>query len=191
MNNSKKQIKARTSFLFIALLAFLLFGCAAPERKTTQPVSFAAIIAGDAENGRNLFMGYAHFKNDGPPCMGCHSVGSNGLLGGGSMGPNLTDVASQRTNTALASILSNFGPEISPVMQPIYTAHPLTVSEQADLIAFMIASEGQPETEKELIVVGISLLGSVAAAGALGFLYRGRMRGARRPLVNKAQKELL
>ena len=177
-------------FPFLLLIA-LLSGCISDQNGgTTAPVSAGAIAAGDVENGRALFMGYVHLENEGPPCLGCHSVGSNGLLGGGSMGPNLTDVASQRSNTALASILSNFGPELSPVMQPIYTAHPLTVSEQADLIAFMIASEGQPETDKELIVVGISLAGTLAAAGALGFLYRGRMRGARRPLVNKAQKEL-
>ena len=123
--------------------------------------------------------------------MGCHSVGENGLLGGGAMGPNLTDVSSRRSNTALASILSNYGPELSPVMQPIYTAHPLTVDEQADLIAFLLSSKGQPESDKELMVIGISLFGSMAAALVIGFFYRGRMRGARRPLVNKAQKELL
>ena len=190
MKNSKNQVTARTSFLLLVLLMLFLAGCAAPERKTTQPVSAPAIAAGNVENGRNLFMGYAHFENDGPPCMGCHSVGNNGLLGGGAMGPDLTDVSSKRSQTALASILSNYGPELSPVMQPIYSAHPLTVSEQADLIAFLISSKGQPETDKELIVVGISLAGTVAAAVALGFFYRGRMRGVRRPLVNKAQKEL-
>lgn len=191
MIKSKNQIKARTSFLVSALLMLFLPGCAAPERKTSQPVSAPAIAAGNVENGRNLFMGYAHFENDGPPCMGCHSVGSNGLLGGGAMGPDLTDVSSKRSNTALASILSNYGPELSPVMQPIYTAHPLTVDEQADLIAFLLSSKGQPESDMELIVVSISLMGSVVAAVVIGFIYRGRMRGARRPLVNKAQKELL
>lgn len=91
----------------------------------------------------------------------------------------------------MVSILSNFGPNLSPVMEPIYTEHPLTVSEQADLIAFLIASEGQTETDRELIVVGISLAGFVAGTVLLGIIYRGRMRGARRLLINKAQKELL
>ena len=192
MISPNDRFKTRTSFLLIAFFAFFLCGCgSASERKTTQPVSAPAIAAGSAENGQNLFMGYVHFQNDGPPCMGCHSVGENGLLGGGAMGPNLTDVSSRRSNTALASILSNYGPELSPVMQPIYTAHPLTVDEQADLIAFLLSSKGQPESDKELIVIGISLFGSMAAALVIGFFYRGRMRGARRPLVNKAQKELL
>lgn len=183
-----RQIK----LLPILLFAFFLFGCSsASENTPAQPASAQEIAAGNIENGRKLFMGYAHFQNDGPPCMGCHSVGENGLLGGGAMGPNLTDVSSRRSNTALASILSNYGPELSPVMQPIYTAHPLTVDEQADLIAFLLSSKGQPESDKELIVIGISLFGSMAATVVIGFFYRGRMRGARRPLVNKAQKELL
>lgn len=40
-------------------------------------------------------MGYTHFEHEGPPCMGCHSVGENGLLGGGAMGPDLTNVSNR------------------------------------------------------------------------------------------------
>lgn len=192
MINLNNRFKARTSLIFIALLAVFLLGCSSetPPRPA-QPASAPAIAAGDVENGRDLFMGYVHFENGGPPCMGCHSVGNNGLLGGGALGPDLTSVSAEMTQTAMVSILSNFGPNISPVMEPIYTEHSLTVSEQADLIAFLIASEGQTETDRELIVVGISLTGFVAGTILLGIIYRGRMRGARRPLVNKAQKELL
>lgn len=191
MINPKNQTAARTSSLCTALLMLFLVGCTVSERETTQPVSAQAIAAGHIENGRDLFMGYVHFENGGPPCLGCHSVGSNGLLGGGALGPDLTDVSNRMTQTAMVSLLSNFGPEISPVMQPIYLEHPLTVDEQADLIAFLIASEGQTETDKELIVVGISLAGFAAGTFLLGIFYRGRMRGARTPLIKKAQKELL
>lgn len=192
MMNLNNKFKMRTSLPVVIIITFLLFGCSSePATRPAQPVSAPAIAAGDVENGRDLFMGYVHFQNDGPPCMGCHSVGNNGLLGGGAMGPDLTDVSVTMTQTAIVSVLSNFGPEISPVMEPIYTKHPLTISEQADLIAFLNASVGQPETDKELIVVGISLAGSVGAAILLGIIYRGRLRGARGPLVKKAQKELL
>lgn len=188
MIDPKNQFKTRTSFLFLALLTFLLFGCGPMfERKTAQPVSAMAIAAGNVENGRNLFMGYVHLQNDGPPCMGCHSVGNNGLFGGGAMGPSLTDVSTRVNQTDLASILSNYGSEISPVMEPIYTEHPLAVSEQADLIAFLNASNGQIEINREPIVIGVSVAGSMAATLLLGFFYRGRMRGARRPLIKKAQ----
>jgi hypothetical protein len=119
--------------------------------------------------------------------MGCHSVGENGILGGGAMGPNLTNVSNKRSQDELASILSNSGPAISPVMEPIFTEHPLTKSEQADLISFLNASIGQPETDKEWLVIGISLIGFLAAVLVLGFVYRGRLRGVRKALVEKGR----
>jgi hypothetical protein len=136
-------------------------------------------------------MGYAHFENEGPPCMGCHNVGKNGFLGGGALGPDLTNISSERSDVELASVLSNNRWTKSPVMEPIYNQHPLTESEQADLIAFMKASAGEPETNRELLVLGASVLSTVGAAIVLGFIYRNRLRSVRRALVNKAEKELL
>ena len=173
--------------LLIVFLAFLLFGCGPEsESKIAQPVSVQAIAAGNVDHGRDLFMGYAHFQNDGPPCMGCHSVGENGILGGGAMGPNLTNVTTKKSQTDIISILTSDGRTISPVMQPIYMEHPLTESEQADLIAFLRFSVGQPETDRELLVIVISLAGFVAAVATLGFVYRGRLRGVRRLLMKTA-----
>ena len=120
--------------------------------------------------------------------MGCHNVGENGLLGGGAMGPDLTNVSNERSQTEILAFLSNTGRKISPVMQPIYTSHSLIWEEQSDLLAFLEASAGQPEADKELLVLGISLSGFVAAAGLLGFVYRGRMRGARTPLIRKVRE---
>jgi mono/diheme cytochrome c family protein len=184
MINRSGKLKKRISLLFITFLAFLLFGCGPTFKgEYAQPASSQAIAAGNVEHGRDLFMGYAHFQNDGPPCMGCHSVGENGLLGGGAMGPDLTNVSSKRSDTELASILSNNGWTILPVMEPIYTEHLLTESEQADLIAFLNASAGQPQSNREFLVLGLSLAGFAAAVVLLGFVYRGRLRGVRRALV--------
>lgn len=157
----------------------------AAQRSIPAPVS----AAGDAIGGGDLFMGKLHFTNGGPPCMGCHNVGSNGLLGGGAMGPDLTDVSARRTRAEILGILSNTGPIPSPVMQPIFTESPLTTEEQAALLAFLEASVGQPATNKEIIVLGISLAGFVAAVAFLGFVYRGRLRGVRRPLLKRALAE--
>jgi mono/diheme cytochrome c family protein len=189
----KNQIyEERNNLWWMLVLLFFLFGCnSTPEVKTAQAVSAEAIAGGNVEQGRKLFMGYAHFQNGGPPCMGCHSVDNNGLLGGGVMGPNLTDVTDRLSQDEIASLLSNSGSKISPVMQPIFTEHPLIESEQADLIAFMKASAGRPEVDREWLVVAISLGGFVAATGLLGFFYRNRLRSVRRALVNQAQKELL
>lgn len=192
MINHSGKYRERANLLWIVLLAFFLFGCGSTyETQTAEPVSAEMIANGDVENGRKLFMGYAHFEHEGPPCMGCHSVGENGLLGGGALGPDLTNVSTQRSDAEILGVLSNTGTVTSPVMQPIYVTDPLTAQEQADLLAFMKASVGEPETDRELLVLGISIIGTFGAAIVLGFVYRNRLRSVRRALVNKAQKELL
>ncbi len=192
MINRNSNLKERIHLLSIVLLLFLLVGCGAtPEQEIAQPASAEAIANGDVENGRKLFMGYAHFEHEGPPCMGCHSVGDNGILGGGALGPNLTNVSTERSDDEIVGVLSNTGSVISPVMKPIYETDPLTEEEQADLLAFMKSSVGEPEADKELLVFGISILGTIGAAIVLGFIYRNRLRSVRRAMVNKAEKELL
>ena len=192
MINRSDKLKERISLLFIVFLLSLLVGCgSAPEVKTAEPVSAEMIANGDVENGRKLFMGYAHFEHEGPPCMGCHSVGENGILGGGALGPDLTNVSTKRSDAEILGVLSNTGTVTSPVMQPIYVTDPLTAEEQADLLVFMKASVGEPETDREVLVLAISIVGTVGAAIVLGFVYRNRLRRVRAALVNKAQKELL
>jgi hypothetical protein len=186
MKNHRCKSRKRTEVLLIVFVMLFLFGCGpAPKIKAIKPASAREIAAGNLENGRALFMGYASFEHEGPPCMGCHSVGENGILGGGAIGPNLTNVSTHRSDAEIIGILSNAGPMTSPVMQPIYADLPLTIEEQADLLAFMKASVGQPESDKELLVIGISLAGFVAATAVLGSVYRGRLRGVRRALVQK------
>lgn len=177
----------RRAQLPIILLAFLLFGCAtAPAVQHEAKGADQPAAAGDVEKGRALFMGYQHLQNDGPSCMGCHSVGSNGLLGGGALGPNLTDVTERLKADELAATLGGTAKTLSPVMLPIYAEHPLTAAEQADLIAFMAASVGQPETDHELLLLGISTVGFFGVVIAIQIIYRKRLRGVRRPLVDKA-----
>ena len=192
MSNRSVTPKKQITIFCILFLVFLLFGCApAPQQEAAEPASGQPTSSGDVENGRKLFMGYVHLENDGPPCMGCHNIGANGILGGGALGPDLTNVSKERSYPELASILSNFGFTSSPVMEPIYSKHPLTNKEQADLIAFMQASVGEPEEDKEVLVLGISILATIGAAFAIGFVYRDRLRRIRAAMVNEAKKELL
>lgn len=192
MSNRSVSSKNQIVIAFILFLVFLLVGCApASQQETLEPASVSGVVSADAENGRKLFMGYAHFENEGPPCMGCHNIGENGLLGGGALGPDLTNVSKERSYAEMASILSNFGFTSSPVMEPIYDEHPLTNKEQKDLIAFMQASVGEPAPDKELLVLGVSILATIGAAVVLGFIYRDRLRSVRAAMVKEAEKELL
>lgn len=182
---------------FLLLLAALLLIAAAFSQKTpavgrcpldTSPAaaSPASLPAGEVERGRKLFMGLTHLQNGGPPCMGCHNIDSEGLLGGGVMGPDLTDVSSRYTDAGLAQILAG---NPCPTMKPIFAALPLTPQEQADLRVFLEASAGQPIANREPLLFGLSLAGLAAAAGFFGFIYRRRLRGVRRPLVKAARSD--
>ncbi len=139
---------------------------------------------GDAARGKALFMGIVHFHNDGPPCMGCHNFGSNGILGGGALGPDLTRVATKYNEASLAAALANIP---FPNMKPIFTRHPLTAEEQADLRAFLLAKTSSQATNKEMWVIGISLVGLVGAALLVGLLYRRRLQPVRRTLVERVR----
>jgi hypothetical protein len=141
-------------------------------------------LPGDVARGQELFMGNQHFQKGGPPCMGCHNIGSNGFLGGGVLGPDLTDTSNRYSPVGLASALANMP---WPTMKPIFSEHPLTLQEQVDLLAFIEASAGQPETDKEPLIIAISLVATFAVTGLIGVVYRQRLQGVRRPLLNKVR----
>ncbi len=144
-NTTGVRITLLAAVLLIALLivkpalAYSTTGVA-PHTGAQRSSPAQAVPMGDIERGPDLFMGNLHFQNGGPPCMSCQNIGSNGLLGGGAMGPDLTNVSSRYSEPDLAALLTKPG----PVMTPIYAEHALTAEEQADLLAFLQASAGQP-----------------------------------------------
>lgn len=147
-------------------------------------VSKERLPSGDPDQGEALFMGEVHFLNDGPPCMGCHNIDSFGILGGGTLGPDLTQTFVKYGDAGLASVLANIS---FPTMKPIYNDHPLTVEEQADLYAFIQAAASQPQSDKEIIVLALSLAGVLAAMFLVGFVWRGRLKGVRSQLLEQTQ----
>ncbi len=156
---------------------YILVPSSASVPPVLQPTAFPG---GDVERGRDYFMGNAHLQNGGPPCMGCHNVGSNGLLGGGALGPDLTDAAKRYGVEGLANTLETIP---WPSMIPIFTDHPLTSQEQADLHAFLVASTGEPIGNREPWLIGLSLAGLIGIAVFFGLIYRRRIRGVRRALM--------
>lgn len=153
------------------------------DNPTTQPTSIV-MSTGDSVRGQALFMGNLHFQNGGPPCMGCHNIGSNGLLGGGTLGPDLTGASTRYNDASLAAALASLP---WPTMKPIFSDQPLTPQEQADLRLFIHSASSQKQTNQEVLVMAISLAGFIAAVVFFVFLYRHRLRGVRRPLVERAR----
>lgn len=138
--------------------------------------------------GRQLFRGDVRLTNGAPACLSCHTVEGIGGLGGGRLGPDLTRVYERlQGRKNLASWLLAPATE---VMQPVYAKASLTNEEILPLVAFLEdeARTGREDTATAQVI--FLLLG--LAGAALGFVmadsvWRGRLRGVRRPLVRGAQ----
>jgi cytochrome c2 len=155
----------------------------APAKGAAAPV--VALPPGDAAVGRELFVGSARFHNGGPPCMSCHSISGIGALGGGTLGPDLTDAYRKYGGDAgLASFLTSVP---TPTMSAVWTKQPLTPQEIANLTSFI--KEG---AVSERPIGAIGKLALLAVIGLLilvliGALYwRRRLLGVRIPLVARA-----
>ncbi len=143
----------------------------------------AVVAAGDPENGKKLFVGSARFRNGGPPCMACHSAGGIGALGGGQLGPDLTNVVQRFGGASALSVFVGSSP--TPTMNAIWLRAPLTPGERADVVAFLAQA---PVSERPVQAIwhlaGLSALGLAILLGISGWIWRRRLRdGVRRPMI--------
>jgi mono/diheme cytochrome c family protein len=166
-----------------ALLAYL----ENPAAVAAETMVAGSLPAGNVERGQTIFLGQQTLTNGGPPCMSCHSIGSNGMLGGGTLGPDLTRAAFKYGDPGLAAALVSLP---FPTMQGVFTAAPLTPQEAADLHAFLVDQDlhAAPQPADWRFVV-IGLVGSVGLLVAGHFTWRNRHgSGIRRALVESSLK---
>ena len=143
-----------------------------------------ALTPGDIVKGRALFMGESTLKNSGPSCIGCHSISGEGALGGGLLGPNLTDVYGRLGGkVALAAWLSS---PASEIMGPIYGKHPIDEEEVLPLVAFF-KDKGQSEvSEASMHDFNFLIIGFIGLATVLilfDLFWGNRLRSVRRKMV--------
>jgi hypothetical protein len=117
--------------------------------------------------------------------MSCHSISGIGALGGGTLGPDLTDAYRKYGGDAgLASFLTTVP---TPTMSAVWSKEPMTPQEIANLTAFI--KEGAV-SERPLGAIGkLALLAVIALViiVLIGALYwRRRLLGVRIPLVQRA-----
>lgn len=167
------------------LLTLLGFAEAAPE-PGPEPTPEPAPAAGNAGRGKSLFKGSERFDAGGPSCLSCHSVAGVGALGGGQLGPDLTGAydkygGAQGLRSALETVPF-------PTMAPIFQRKQLTAGEQADLVAFLstAGSEQRPGRAAGKLVGLSTAAAAVIALFAIG-IWRRRLTGVRKPLVNRAR----
>jgi mono/diheme cytochrome c family protein len=129
--------------------------------------------------GRDLFSGHHHLRGGGAPCFACHAVRGAGfaragapddglgLLGGGTLGPNLTFAYARLGEKGMTPLLESMS---SPVMHAVYEAAPLEADEQFALKAYLaqLARDGtKPRRERDFFLLGIEGMGIVLGAFTL------------------------
>ncbi len=145
----------------------------------------AELPAGDATSGKAYFVGDKRFKNGGTQCMSCHSVAGIGALGGGNLGPDLTTSGFVQSSAAFASFMS--APS-TQTMGAVWANTPLTPQEQADLYAFLSkASVTQREPSALLQIAILAIIGAAVLIALEQFYWRKRLRGVRKPMIERSR----
>jgi mono/diheme cytochrome c family protein len=181
----------------LEFLGFAASGGTTTDTTTTEPTTTDTTpttpeeptpAAGDAERGKNLFTGADRFEAGGPSCLSCHAVAGVGALGGGQLGPDLTGShakygGAQGLDAALKTVPF-------PTMLPIFSRKALTAQERSDLVAFL---ETAPDQQRPASAAGKLVGFSVATALLLIILamviWRNRLNGVRKPLVNRSRRK--
>jgi cytochrome c2 len=166
-----------------AVIAFLETATSTPA--AAGQAAGAPAAQGNPEIGKELFTGVARFANGGPPCMACHSVGGIGALGGGQLGPDLTEVASRYGGpTGLDAFVAGTP---TPTMKAVWSPHPLTTEERASVVSFL-GQAGVTQRPAQAIwqLAGLAALGLVVLLAIAGLNWRNRLRnGVWRPMVSQ------
>ncbi|HXH50669.1 MAG TPA: c-type cytochrome [Terriglobia bacterium] len=136
--------------------------------------------------GKALFLGRKEFQEGGASCIACHEVKSaSGALGGGQLGPDLTLVY-KRLN-GRKGVEAWLSSPASATMKPIFNQHPLNTAEIGALTAFFEETSKEPGAEaagsSRLQFLLFGLVGAGLGLVVLGLIWKRRIRGIRRALV--------
>ena len=159
-NNVKMPNLGLTAAEVEALLVFLKNPGA-----TTGPVDIPT--GGKPDAGERLFTGETGLANGGTGCIACHSVAGVGTLGGGNLGPDLTQVLTRYGGEAgLASALASLP---FPTMGPVFADHPLSIADQADLLAFFNQTSQRSQAAADITpwFWGAGIAGALALFGLM------------------------
>lgn len=169
-----------------AVLAYIAQQSGSAKANANGPLApVAKLPPGDSANGREYFVGGLRFKNGGPPCMSCHSISGIGALGGGTLGPDLTNAYQKYGGDAgLASFLTNVP---TPTMSAVWSREPLQPQEIADLTAFV--KEGAVSERPLSAIVKLAIIAAIVLVLLViiaSIYWRNRLLGVRKPLVQRA-----
>ena len=130
---------------------------ATAEAEEDEPVAPMEYTEEDAIAGQLLFTGESRFVNSGPSCVTCHHVSFPGVMSGGLLAKDLTDVHGRLLDAGVSSIIS--APPF-PAMADAYNGKSLTDEEVLQLTAFFkTVNNNSPEQADTSSMGFIQLLG--------------------------------
>jgi len=139
----------------------------------------------DRALGHAIFLGHRKLEAGGTSCISCHSMYDTPALGGGRLGPDLTNVYERlKGRKSLSAWLTAPGTE---TMLPTFKNHPLTADEINSLVAYFEASAGERPAEPAASRMALLLTGLAGAAALVfGFdaIWKQRFHSVRRQLVD-------
>ena len=139
---------------------------------------------GDPNRGEALFSGAVDLQNGAPACIGCHSATGIGSLGGGTLGPDLTNVHERYGDSGLPTTLQNLP---FPTMQGVFDGKPLTDNEVADLYAYFVQINQTTAQTINYTFVVIGLIGCGILILFSQLIWRKRLKAVRQPLLGGAK----
>ena len=168
----------RFSIAIIALLVILLEPVVAQDKgEASLPASavpassdqLTTVSVNAIDTGNQLFIGNVRFINGGPTCNSCHNVKKLGIISGGALAKDLTDIPSrmdyQGTKGFITGMLSGI-----PAMQQSFGNKPLTEEEIAALAAFL-SNKTEDKPTAAIGISGIMLWAGIIGGLGLLFLY--------------------
>lgn len=138
---------------------------AAPVSSNQDETISADVI----DTGKQLFIGDTRFVNGGPTCNSCHNVKKLGIISGGALAKDLTDIPTrmdyQGTKAIITGMLSGI-----PAMKQSFGNKPLTEDEIAALAAFL-SNKSEDKASAAIGTPDIMLWTGIIGGLGLLFLY--------------------
>lgn len=155
-------------------------------------ISDRPFTPGDAQIGRDIFLGRIQLKNGGAACFSCHTVSGIGGFGGGLLGPDLTMVFERYEGRKTLSTWLTA--PATPTMASQLKNNPLDADEILPLVAYFQSAMQQSPSDDSAARINFLLIGlggTVLALGLFDVIWNKRFRAVRRPLYNMAKDKIL
>jgi mono/diheme cytochrome c family protein len=174
-----------TPALADSVLSYLDSGPGVAQSPASGPAVFdQPFTSADIALGKQIFLGQRRLANGGPACMSCHTLGTLNGLGGGHLGPDLTNEMERLGSRTGATAWLTAPP--TTTMQAVFSKHPLNRDEILPLLAAIddAGHRAQPETNAATLTFsGLGFSGMLIGLVVLQVAWRGRMRSVRRSVV--------